>query len=197
MYGVAGGTFDGNNVLDAYAATRLAADHARAGNGPTLLIAETFRMGGHATHDEREARSLFAAELFAGWGRRDPVGLYEAWLEGEGIGRAVLEEIEARVQRRDRGRRRRGHPQPRDRHARARNPPRRASTREPRAAGHGRRGAWLHRRLQRRHGPGRGDGRAGGGARIRAQARVPARAAGIRGGPFGGCARRPSAATPR
>jgi len=97
MYGVAGGTFDGNNVLDAYAAARLAADHARAGNGPTLLIAETFRMGGHATHDEREARSMFDAELFAGWGRRDPVGLYEAWLEEEGIGRDALEAIEARV----------------------------------------------------------------------------------------------------
>jgi TPP-dependent pyruvate/acetoin dehydrogenase alpha subunit len=97
MYGVAGGTFDGNNVLDAYAATKLAADHARAGNGPTLLVAETFRMGGHATHDEREARSMFDAELFAGWGRRDPVGLYEAWLEEEGIGREVMEEIEARV----------------------------------------------------------------------------------------------------
>lgn len=98
MYGVNGGTFDGNNVLDAYAATRLAADHARAGHGPTLLIGETFRMGGHATHDEREARSLFPADLFAQWGRRDPVGLYEAWLEGEGIERAVLEEIETRVQ---------------------------------------------------------------------------------------------------
>jgi pyruvate dehydrogenase E1 component alpha subunit/2-oxoisovalerate dehydrogenase E1 component alpha subunit len=97
MYGVAGGTFDGNNVLDAYAAARLAADHARAGNGPTLLIADTFRMGGHATHDEREARSMFDAELFAGWGRRDPVGLYEAWLEEEGIGRDALEAIEARV----------------------------------------------------------------------------------------------------
>jgi TPP-dependent pyruvate/acetoin dehydrogenase alpha subunit len=97
MYGVAGGSFDGNNVLDAYAATKLAADHARGGNGPTLLIADTFRMGGHATHDEREARSMFDAELFASWGRRDPVGLYEAWLEEEGIGRDALEAIEARV----------------------------------------------------------------------------------------------------
>ena len=97
MYGMAGGTFDGNNVLDAYAATRLAADRARAGEGPALLVAETFRMGGHATHDEREAREMFDRELFARWGRRDPVGLYEAWLEEEGIARGVLEEIEARV----------------------------------------------------------------------------------------------------
>ena len=97
MYGVAGGAFDGNHVLDAFAATRLAADRARAGGGVTLLVGETFRMGGHATHDEREARSLFDAERFAAWGRRDPVGLYEAWLQGEGIAAARLEEIEARV----------------------------------------------------------------------------------------------------
>ena len=57
-YGVWGATFDGNNVLDAYAATRIAAERCRSGNGPALLIAETFRMGGHATHDEREARRL-------------------------------------------------------------------------------------------------------------------------------------------
>jgi pyruvate dehydrogenase E1 component alpha subunit/2-oxoisovalerate dehydrogenase E1 component alpha subunit len=97
MYGIAGGTFDGNHVLDAFAATRLAADRARAGEGVTLLVAETFRMGGHATHDEREARAIFPAELFAHWGKRDPVGMFEAWLEEEGVARGRLEEIEARV----------------------------------------------------------------------------------------------------
>src|SRR6266705_6509937 len=55
-YGIPGAAFDGNNVLDAYAATKLAAERCRRGNGPALLVAETFRMGGHATHDEREAR---------------------------------------------------------------------------------------------------------------------------------------------
>jgi TPP-dependent pyruvate/acetoin dehydrogenase alpha subunit len=97
MYGVLGGRFDGNHVLDAWAATRLAADRARAGEGPTLLVTDTFRMGGHATHDEREARSLFPPETFREWGQRDPVGMYEAWLEGEGIGREVMERIEAEV----------------------------------------------------------------------------------------------------
>jgi TPP-dependent pyruvate/acetoin dehydrogenase alpha subunit len=97
MYGAAGGVFDGNHVLDAYAATRLAVDRARAGDGVSLLVAETFRMGGHATHDEREARLTFAPELFAEWGRRDPIGVYEMWLEGEGVPREELEEIEARV----------------------------------------------------------------------------------------------------
>lgn len=79
-YGVYGDTFDGNNVLDAYAATRLAVDRVRAGCGPALLIAETFRMGGHATHDEEEARRVLPASLFEYWGRRDPIGCYEEYL---------------------------------------------------------------------------------------------------------------------
>ncbi len=97
MYGVADGNFDGNHVLDAFAATRLAVDRARAGEGVSLLVAETFRMGGHATHDEREARVTFDAGLFAAWGKRDPIGMYEAWLETEGIPRDRLTEIEAEV----------------------------------------------------------------------------------------------------
>ena len=84
-YGVEGGAYDGNNVLDAYAAVKLAADVCRADassdhsnrRGPFLLVAETFRMGGHATHDEREARETFDKKLFEYWGKRDPIGLFE------------------------------------------------------------------------------------------------------------------------
>lgn len=79
-YGIEGGAFDGNNVLDAYAAAKLAADACRGGRGPVLLIADTFRMGGHATHDEREARTTFDATLFSYWGKRDPIGVYETFL---------------------------------------------------------------------------------------------------------------------
>ena len=79
-YGVDGFTFDGNNVLDAYAAVKMAAAACREGRGPYLLIAETFRMGGHATHDEREARATFDARLFEHWGKRDPIGLFENYL---------------------------------------------------------------------------------------------------------------------
>jgi TPP-dependent pyruvate/acetoin dehydrogenase alpha subunit len=88
---------DGNHVLDVYAATRLAADHARTGNGPTLLLVETFRMGGHATHDEAEARETFDAALFEHWGARDPIGQYEEYLIHMGINRDQLEQIESRV----------------------------------------------------------------------------------------------------
>ncbi len=96
-YGVAGWGFDGNNVLDAYAAAHQAVARCRAGQGPVLLLADTFRMGGHATHDEREARATFPADLFLHWGRRDPIGLYEEYLKEEGISAAELEGIEAAV----------------------------------------------------------------------------------------------------
>ena len=94
-YGMWGGVFDGNNVLDAYAVAALAVARCRRGEGPALLVAETFRMGGHATHDEAEARQTFSASLFSSWGRRDPVALYEEYLSDAGVARARLEEIAA------------------------------------------------------------------------------------------------------
>lgn len=113
LYGAANAAFDGNNVLDAYAATCWAVEKCRSGEGPVLLSAETFRMGGHATHDEGEARELFPPEMFADWGRRDPIGCYETWLvegrldlssggrvgpgEAAEANRHVLEEVEATV----------------------------------------------------------------------------------------------------
>lgn len=104
-YGVAGTACDGNNVLDVFAATRQAASLCRQGRGPVILTAHTFRMGGHATHDEQEARSLFPAETFALWGKRDPVGCFEAYLTSHGtdsgrngkIPASTLEKIELDV----------------------------------------------------------------------------------------------------
>jgi TPP-dependent pyruvate/acetoin dehydrogenase alpha subunit len=96
-YGCAGWSFDGNNVLDAYAATRLAADRCRRGEGPVILSATTFRMGGHATHDEQEARVVLPAEAFASWGKRDPIGLYEEHLKTCGVSAAELSAIEEEV----------------------------------------------------------------------------------------------------
>ena len=113
-YGVTGGVCEGNNVLDVWAATRQAVEICRRGKGPVLLTSRTFRMGGHATHDEAEGRSLFPPERFEYWGRRDPIGTYETWLmrcagplspEAAGAGesgraevhRRLLETIERRV----------------------------------------------------------------------------------------------------
>jgi TPP-dependent pyruvate/acetoin dehydrogenase alpha subunit len=97
-YGMAGAWADGNNVLDVFAATRAAADRARSGGGPTLLVVDTFRMGGHATHDEAEARQVFDAQLFDFWGAHDPIGLYEEYLVANGIARTILADVEARVE---------------------------------------------------------------------------------------------------
>ncbi len=111
-YGVPGAVADGNNVLDTWAAARLAADRCRRGDGPFILTARTFRMGGHATHDEAEGRALFGDAVFAHWGRRDPIGQFETWLLADGPAldgarrpeaarrdatRAALEAAEARV----------------------------------------------------------------------------------------------------
>lgn len=79
-YGMESVAVDGNNVLDVYAAARRAVSDCRDGRGPVMILAETFRMGGHATHDEREARRMLDPVLFETWGRRDPVGMYEEYL---------------------------------------------------------------------------------------------------------------------
>ena len=103
-YGCSGAGFDGNNVLDAFGAARVAADDCRDGQGPVLLFGETFRMAGHATHDEQEARKVLPAELFDAWGKRDPIGLYEEHLIVTGVAKhddlmlienVVAEEVEA------------------------------------------------------------------------------------------------------
>ena len=96
-YGMAGWSFDGNNVLDAYAASKLAVERCRQGDGPVMLSTETFRMGGHATHDEQEARQMIPAEMFARWGARDPIGMYEAYLVQEGADVDELEAIETEI----------------------------------------------------------------------------------------------------
>lgn len=103
-YGMACHAVDGNSVLDVHAAAVLAVRACRAGNGPVAIAAETFRMGGHATHDVAEARRTFPAEQFAEWGRRDPVGLYEECLlampddRTGGLTRERLSEIEAEIE---------------------------------------------------------------------------------------------------
>ncbi len=85
---------DGNNVLDVFACAALARRRCVSGKGPLAIVARTFRMGGHATHDEREARELFDPETFREWGRRDPIGLYEQYLLGEGMPEEALMRIE-------------------------------------------------------------------------------------------------------
>lgn len=82
-HGILGLECEGNHVLDVHATVREARERCLAGEGPVVIYTRTFRMGGHATHDEAEARRLFPSEDFAHWGQRDPVGCFEAFLEAE------------------------------------------------------------------------------------------------------------------
>lgn len=104
LYAATSFVCDGNNVLDVYATTRLAVELCRLGRGPVVITARTFRMGGHATHDEGEARAILPASDFAHWGKRDPVGMYETYLADSdlplsesGSNREALERAEAEV----------------------------------------------------------------------------------------------------
>src|SRR3990172_4186554 len=104
IYDVSLVTCDGNHVLDVYAATVLASEMCRAGSGPVLMTLRTFRMGGHATHDEGESRAILSPELFQEWGKRDPIGMYETYLAGADFSlsppqsnREALQQAEAEV----------------------------------------------------------------------------------------------------
>ncbi|MEO8029194.1 MAG: thiamine pyrophosphate-dependent enzyme [Gemmatimonadota bacterium] len=96
-YGMAGGSFDGNHVLDAWAATALAVQRCRRGEGPVMLVTNTFRMGGRSTDDERQCRDTITAESFSAWGKRDPIGMYEEYLRGRGVPAGELSRVEAVV----------------------------------------------------------------------------------------------------
>src|SRR3977135_4233434 len=50
-YGITSYIVDGNDVADVYSTTKEAVDRARAGEGPILIEAKTFRRMGHAQHD--------------------------------------------------------------------------------------------------------------------------------------------------
>lgn len=50
-YGIPGLTIDGNDVLEVYETVREAAARARAGDGPTLVEALTYRITGHSRRD--------------------------------------------------------------------------------------------------------------------------------------------------
>jgi 2-oxoisovalerate dehydrogenase E1 component alpha subunit len=70
-YGFPGVQVDGNDVLAVLAVTRRALDRARAGGGPTLIEAVTYRMAPHATSDD-PTRYRPPAEVDL-WRERDPL----------------------------------------------------------------------------------------------------------------------------
>ena len=79
-YGIDSYIVDGNNVVAVYNAAREAVERARAGEGPILIEAKTFRRLGHAQHDPAE---YVPKEMRAHWEARDPIALYEKFLTAE------------------------------------------------------------------------------------------------------------------
>ena len=79
-YGIDSYIVDGNNVVAVYSTAKEAVERARAGEGPILIEAKTFRRQGHAQHDPAE---YVPKEMRAYWEARDPITLYEKFLTSE------------------------------------------------------------------------------------------------------------------
>jgi TPP-dependent pyruvate/acetoin dehydrogenase alpha subunit len=77
-YGMPSEIIDGNDVLAVYGSARRAVDRARDGGGPTFIEAKTFRMRGHAAHDNQ---SYVAKEVLDQWSKRDPIAHLEKALK--------------------------------------------------------------------------------------------------------------------
>ena len=97
-YGMPGVRVDGNDVLACFAVMAEAAARARAGGGPTLIEAVTYRMGPHTTTDD-PSRYRDADELEP-WQARDPIDRCRTYLNGEGMWTQRLEDrVAHRAQR--------------------------------------------------------------------------------------------------
>src|SRR5580765_4631542 len=79
-YGISSYIVDGNDVVAVFTTAREAVARARAGEGPILIEAKSFRRMGHAQHDPAE---YVPKEMRAYWEARDPILLYEKFLMGE------------------------------------------------------------------------------------------------------------------
>ena len=103
-YGLESIIVDGNDVEAVHEVARAAIDRARAGDGPSLIEALTYRHGGHSRADPGKYRP---DDEVAAWKARDPIPAYRRGPRGERRGGRRAR----RHRRRDarRGRRRRGH----------------------------------------------------------------------------------------
>jgi TPP-dependent pyruvate/acetoin dehydrogenase alpha subunit len=82
-YGMPGLQVDGNDLLAVRQAVLEAVERARAGEGPTLVEAVTFRMGGHSTSDD--PTRYVPGELLETWAEKDPVQRFERFLAKRGL----------------------------------------------------------------------------------------------------------------
>jgi pyruvate dehydrogenase E1 component alpha subunit len=93
-YGIPGVRVDGGDVLAVYEATREAVERARAGDGPTLIEAVTYRVAPHATADDpRVYQDLERVEREKA---NECLGRYERYLRRLGVlGEQLETEIKA------------------------------------------------------------------------------------------------------
>ena len=70
-YGIPGVVVDGNDLAAVWHASRQAVERARAGEGPTLIEAVTYRMGPHTSSDD--PNRYRSPESTALWEARDPI----------------------------------------------------------------------------------------------------------------------------
>lgn len=98
-YGIPGESVDGNDVLAVYEATKRAVERARTGGGPTLIESRTFRMKGHAEHDDA---GYVPKHMFEEWKLKDPIERFERHLLGNNLAteddlKAVTAKIDAQL----------------------------------------------------------------------------------------------------
>ena len=90
-YGMPAEIVDGNDVVAVYRASRRAVDRARGGAGPSMIEVKTFRMRGHAAHDNQH---YVPKDLLEQWRKRDPIDQFEKSLKGSKIvNKAEIDEV--------------------------------------------------------------------------------------------------------
>ncbi|WP_017662830.1 pyruvate dehydrogenase (acetyl-transferring) E1 component subunit alpha [Baaleninema simplex] len=96
VFNMAGVEVDGMDVMAVRAAAQEAVDRARAGEGPTLIEALTYRFRGHSLADPDELRSKEEKEI---WFSRDPIHRFENYLTEENLASAEeLKDIQKKIQ---------------------------------------------------------------------------------------------------
>jgi 2-oxoisovalerate dehydrogenase E1 component len=96
-YGIPGDWVDGNDVAAVSEAARAAIERARAGGGPTLIEARTYRTVGHHEGDQLVGTYRTQEELDK-WKALDPIARVRVQLlEGKAASEEQLDAIEAKV----------------------------------------------------------------------------------------------------